>query len=350
MQPSDRKEGVTFMQMFKTNCNGKRGFMNLLVNDMQVDAVRELKSMREFGEIFIAALPKHIQALKIPGRKISNDLSMDPRLAQIDEITEIQRAMRDVLSDPITLQAEFNATSAFATFLQKKEVDAGLLKFFNGWYNTHKTTSLVSAKIILRLSGDAIFIPTEQQIGYYRTLAHMHEVAKDDFGLGHKGHDGMYVHMAAALEATSWIEKKYEVPECNEFCEFLYEAGVAEHKSPLNSYCHNESILNAMMISIASETWNGREFNYIAQYIEAKLLSVNPTLENNTINMRDAKGYVMGHAGEVENKHGLHALAAAQIFSRTRGVKFCVERLKKVMLNYNERVGRAFGALHRAMV
>ena len=308
------------------------------------------KSMREFGELFISALPRHIGALQIPRRKISAEFTAPAGTVRIDELLEVQSAMQDVLQHPTTREAEFHAENAFKAFFEKEEADAGLLKFLNGWYNTHKTTSLVSAKIIMRLSADAISIPIEQQAGYHKTMAHMHEVAKDDFGLGHKGHDGMYTHMTTALEAVDWVGSQYEVPECNEFSEFLYEAGVAEHKSPLNSSNHNESILNAMMISIASETWNGREFNFVAQHIEKKILSANPNLANDSAILRNAKGYVMGHAGEVENKHGLHALAAAQIFSRTRGVPFYTERLKEVTLDYNARVGKAFGALHRSLI
>lgn len=44
-----------------------------------------------------------------------------------------------------------------------------------------------SHKIIMCLSADTISVPAEQR------MAHMHEVAKDDFGLGHPGHDGMYI-------------------------------------------------------------------------------------------------------------------------------------------------------------
>jgi hypothetical protein len=323
--------------------------MDSVANDVRIESAHEHKSMQEFGRLFLANLPRHIQALKIPGRKISADFSISPQFTKIDNIIEIQRAMHEVLADPITRQAESHAEGTFKASLEKSTVDAGLLKFFNGWYNTHKTTSLVSAKIIMRLSADAIFIPSEHWAGYCKTMAHMHEVAKDDFGLGHKGHDGMYTYMAAALKAKDWNESKHQVPECNEFSDFLYATGVAEHTSPLNSDRHNESILKAMMISIASEVWNGREFNYSSQYIEDKLISVDSALAHDAINMRKAKGYIAGHAGEVENRHGLHALAAAQTFAHTRGMEFEIERLKEVMLEYNERVGRAFHALRRAL-
>ena len=57
----------------------------------------------------------------------------------------------------------------------------------------------------------------------------------------------------------------------------------------------------------------------------------------------------MGHSGEVENKHGLHALAATQVFGRTVDLMFDADRLKCVMLDYNKRVGRAFRSLHEAL-
>ena len=313
------------------------------------DATDKNKSMQEFGKNFIENLPRHIKNLRIPGRKMSDDFSATPRSAHIDEISDIQTTMQEVLDHPTTRQAELNAESAFMVFLEKDCVDTGLLKFFNGWYETHKTTSLVSAKIIMRLAGDAISIPPDQQDGYSHTMAHMHEVAKDDFGLGHKGHDGMYNHMTKAFGAENWVENQYRVPECDEFAALLYDIGIAEHNAPLNSPTHNESILKAMMISIASETWNGREFNFMAQHIEKKLLSFNPTLANDPTRLRNAKGYVIGHAGEVENKHGLHALAAAQAFARTRGTGISPKHLREILLDYNARVGNAFGALHRSL-
>jgi hypothetical protein len=310
----------------------------------------ESKSMKEFGKVFISALPKHIASLHTPGRNISFDVSMPPKPAEIDEIAGVQNTLMEVLSHSITQEAEFHAESALAAFLNKERVDSGLLKFFNGWNETHKTTSLVSAKIIMRLAADALLIPADQKSGYEKTMAHMHEVAKDDFGLGHKGHDGMFNYMTNAFGASNWVETQYKILECDEFSAFLYGIGVSGHKAPLNSSEHNESITKAMMISIASETWNGREFNFIAQYIEKKLLSINPLFAHDSAAFRNAKGYVMGHAGEVENKHGLHALAALQVFSRTRGTQFSLKHLKEVMLDYNHRVGNAFSALHRSLV
>jgi hypothetical protein len=323
--------------------------MNLTLLQNRFEIFDRYKSMQEFGEIFIEALPRHIGNLKIPGRMISDDFRRAPLFAQVEQINEIQNAMHEVLCHSITQEAQSCAESAFKAFLKKDKVDAGVLKFFNGWDETHKTTSLVSAKVIMRLSADALSVPAEKQIGYNHIMAHMHEVAKDDFGLGHDGHDGMYCYMTAAFGAPSWVGSEYQVNECNEFSDFLYETGVAKHKSVMNSVEHKQSIMDAMMVSIASELWNGREYNFIAQYIEDKLLSINSSLSSNVGSLRNAKGYVMGHAGEVENKHGLHALAAAQIFGRTVDLSFKIERLKEVMLDYNNRVGRAFNSLHGAL-
>lgn len=105
-----------------------------------------------------------------------------------------------------------------------------------------------------------------------------------------------------------------------------------------------------MMISVSSELWNGREYNFIGQYIEAKLLSFKPELMGNLVEFRNAKGYVLGHAGEIENRHGLHALAAASVFAKTCNITLDLNRLKEIMLNYNQRVGRAFKALHKALI
>lgn len=308
------------------------------------------KSMQEFGEVFIDALPKHIRNLKIPGRVVFENDRRQPVLAHITQIAEFQDAMFEVLSHPITQEAQFHSENTFRVFLEKPTVDSAVLKFFNGWNETHKTTSLVSAKIIMRLSADAISVPAEKLVGYHHVMAHMHEVAKDDFGLGHPGHDGMYDYMIAAFGATAWVEDKYKIRECNEFSEFLYNTGVAEHKAAFNSAEHKDSIMEAMMVSIASELWNGREYNFIAQHIEEKLLAINPSLSMNAGSFRNAKGYVMGHSGEVENKHGLHALAAAQEFGRTADISFKLGRLKGIMLNYNERVGNAFAAMHQALI
>lgn len=308
------------------------------------------KSMQQFGEIFIEALTRHLGNLKIPGRAIFDNFRRGALFAQVDQIAEIQNAMHEVLCHPITQEAQTYAENTFKAFLRKNKTDTGVLKFFNGWNETHKTTSLVSAKIIMRLSADALSVSAEKRAGYHKVMAHMHEVAKDDFGLGHKGHDGMYGYMTEAFGAPGWVESQYKVDECEEFSAFLYATGVAEHKSPLNSIEHKQSIMDAMMVSIASELWNGREYNFIAQYIEKKLISFNPLLSRNVQNLRNAKGYVLGHAGEVESKHGLHALAAAQTYGRTVDLKFEVDRLKKIMLDYNQRVGKAFNFLHAALI
>jgi hypothetical protein len=328
---------------------GERQIMNSASPQIRYETF-EYKSMQEFGEIFIGALPKHIRNLKIPGRVIFENDRRQPILAQITQIAELQDAMFEVLNHPITQEAQFHSENAFRALLEKPTVDSTVLRFFNGWNETHKTTSLVSAKIIMRLSADVISVPAEKLVGYHHVMAHMHEVAKDDFGLGHPGHDGMYGYMTAAFGATAWVEDNYKIRECNEFSEFLYNIGVAEHKAALNSVEHKESIMEAMMVSIASELWNGREYNFIAQHIEDKLLTLNPSLRTNAQSLRNAKGYVMGHSGEVENKHGLHALAAAQAFGRTADISFKLGKLKGIMLNYNDRVGSAFAAMHHALI
>ncbi|MCF4996833.1 hypothetical protein GIW70_26135 [Pseudomonas syringae] len=310
----------------------------------------EYKTMQEFGEIFVKALPNYIRKLKIPGRAIFNNDRRQPMSAHITHIDEIQIALSEVLSHPITQEAQLHCENTFKVLLEKSAADAAILKFFNGWNETHRTTSLVSAKIIMRLSADAISLSAEKQLGYHRVMAHMHEVAKDDFGLGHTGHDGMYGYITAAFGATAWVDDQYKVRECNDFSEFLYDTGVAKHKAALNSEEHKNSIMDAMMVSIASELWNGREYNFFAQYIEEKLISLNPSLSANSQSLRNAKGYVMGHSGEVEYKHGLHALAAVQAFGSTVDITFKPGRLKAIMLNYNERVGNAFAGLHYALI
>jgi hypothetical protein len=310
----------------------------------------KFKSMHEFGEIFIEALTKHVRSLKIPGRAIFKDNRSPPTLAHITQIAELQDAMFEVLCHPITQEAQNHCESAFRALLEKPTPDFAIMKFFNGWNETHKTTSLVSAKIIMRLSADVLSVPAEKLTGHHRVMAHMHEVTKDDFGLGHPGHDGMYGYMTAAFGATAWVEDKYKIRECNEFSEFLYITGVAQHTAALNSPEHNNSIMEAIMVSIASELWNGREYNFIAQYIEEKLISLHPSLRTKTQSLRNAKGYVAGHSGEVEHRHGLHALAAAQTFGRTADIAFTPEKLKGVMLNYNDRAGNAFSAMHQALL
>lgn len=305
--------------------------------------------MQKLGEVFIEDLPRHISILKIPGRWITGDFRRASIPAQIDHVKEIQYAMHEVLSHGITQQAQVYAEGTFHAFLRKEKVDSNVLRFFNGWNETHKTTSLVSGKIIMRLSADALHISQEDQISYHNVLAHMHEVTKDDFGLGQKEHDGMYKYMTAAFGAAAWVDDQYKVTACNEFSDFLYDVGVSKHKSELSSLEHRQSIMDAMMTSIASELWNGREYNFLAQFIEEKLLSFDASLGADTKGLRTAKGYVMGHSGEVENRHGLHALAAAQAFGRTVGLAFDIEQLKTVMLDYNKRVGRAFAALQNLL-
>lgn len=303
------------------------------------------RSMHELGELFIEALPTHIANLKIPGRSITEQTRRPPLPASIDNIEALQQTMHEVLCHPITQQAQQHAESAFLLLLRKDSTDASTLRFFNGWNETHKTTSLVSAKVIMRLAADAVSMPAHMQASHNTVMAHMHEVAKDDFGLGHKGHDGMYRYLTAVFGASDWLEERYSVSECLAFSEFLYNTGIAGHKAAMASDEYRESTMKAMMVSISSELWNGREYNFLSQFIEQKLLCLDPTLSANPQALRNAKGYVMGHSGEVENRHGLHALAAAQAFARMEDIDFDIPQLKKVMLDYNERVGKAFGAL-----
>ncbi|WP_243434297.1 hypothetical protein [Pseudomonas sp. 43(2021)] len=306
-------------------------------------------SMQEFGHKFIESLPSHLQNLKIPGRQLSIDHRRKPLLAKIEDIPAIQKAMIEVLNHPITQDSHHLTESAFQLFLEKKNTDIGVLKFFNGWNETHKTTSLVSAKVIMRLSNDTLSLPLEKQSGHCIVMAHMHEVAKDDFGLGHEGHDGMYPNMTGAFSATDWSQDRFSVKQCNDFSGFLYSVGVAGNKLPMNSIEYMQSMMNAMMVSIASELWNGREYNFLAQHIEDKLLAINPSLGSNTNDLRNAKGYVLSHSGEVENKHGLHALAAAQAYGRVTGLTFDPVRLQTIMLDYNQRVGKALYNLREVL-
>lgn len=307
------------------------------------------KSMQEFGEIFIEKLPKHFANLKISEREIDKDKKIDPIIVPIQNVNDIQNMMSEVLLNPITLTAQNYTEQAFQAFLAKDQIDSGVKKFFNGWNETHKTTSLVSAKIIMRLAADAVLIKDEKLNDYLVSMANMYEVAKDDFGLGHKGHDGMYVHLTSTFDSSDWVENQYKIQTCNDFSQFLYDTGVKNNKSPLNSPEHADSILSAMMVSIASEIWNGREYNYLAQFIENKILSYKPEINANLNDFRNAKGYVLGHAGDIENKHGLHAFVAAIAFAKTKNISMDLNKLKTVMLDYNYRVGLAFKAIFEAL-
>ncbi|MFK8259011.1 hypothetical protein ACFL9S_14650 [Erwinia sp. AnSW2-5] len=306
-------------------------------------------SMHKLGGVFIDGLPKHISMLKIPGRWIAGNVRMSPMPVHIEHVKDIQNMMYEVLYHEITQEAQAYAEGTFLAFLKKEKVDPGVLSFFNGWNETHKTTSLVSGKIIMRLSADARYISHEEQAIYHNVLAHMHEVTKDDFGLGQKGHDGMYKYMANAFGAAAWVDDKYKINECNTFSDFLYNIGIAKHQSAMNSPEYWQSVMDAMMVSVASELWNGREYNFFAQFIEGKLLSFDASLNEDAKTLHKAKGYVMGHAGEVENRHGLHALGALQAFGRIAKLSFDTERLKNAMFDYNRRAGVAFCALQNVL-
>ena len=180
--------------------------MNSNVVKSDVVMPRHQLSMQQFGDVFVEALPRHLSALKIPGRVIMGDQRKAAVPAHVDYVTDIQLAMYEVLCHDVTQQAQRWAEKSFNLFLEKEQVDDGVLKFFNGWNETHKTTSLVSAKIIMRLAADAGAIPVRRQPLYNNVMAHMHEVAKDDFGLGHEGHDGMYEYMTTAFGASRWVE------------------------------------------------------------------------------------------------------------------------------------------------
>ncbi|SFU06024.1 hypothetical protein SAMN05192562_104347 [Kosakonia arachidis] len=129
-------------------------------------------SMQELGELFIDALPEHISMLKISGRWITGDIRRSPVLAHIDHIKEIQRMMYEVLCHEIKQEAQVYAEDAFLAFLKKENVDPVILNFFNSWNEMHKTTSLVSGKIIMRFSADALYISHEDQTIYHNVLVH----------------------------------------------------------------------------------------------------------------------------------------------------------------------------------
>lgn len=312
-------------------------------------AVDKNTSMQQFGELFVEGLHKYVGRLNIPSRLFGDNARARPICAKVENRAGIQNVMREVLFDAITQESHKYAELTFRAFLRKRTVDRNVLNFFNGWNETHKTTSLVSAKVIMRLSADAIFISPEKNITYSLAMAHMHEVARDDMGLGHPGHDGMYGVMTAAFNGNGWSEEQHAIAECNEFSSYLYRVGVENHKACIHSDEYKRSMLKAMMVSISSELWNGREYNFMAQYIERKLLSMNPLLADRSKDLREAKSYVIGHAGQVENRHGLHALAAAQAYATSWELKFDTAALGEVMLDYNKRVGIAFRALYEVV-
>ena len=94
---------------------------------------------------------------------------------------------------------------------------------------------------------------------------------------------------------------------------------------------------------------DGSEYNYLAQFIESKILSYKPEISSNLNDFRNAKGYVLGHAGDIENKHGLHAFVAAIAFAQAKNISMDMNKLKTVMLDYNYRVGLAFKAIFEAL-
>ncbi|WP_230385163.1 hypothetical protein [Pseudomonas monteilii] len=314
--------------------------------------MRDMKarSMQDFSTLFISNFEKHIERLKIPEREYINGLRHRPLLAQIERASEIKAMLEDVFHHPETVLSQQRAERALLTFLDKRNADIGLLSFFHGWNETHKTTSLVSAKLIVRLSRDALYVNIAEQHMHNTVMAHMYEVAKDDLGLGHSGHDGMFPSMAAAFGAHGWENCQYSVDECSEFSEFLYRTGVAGHKLPVESDQYRYAVINAMMTAVASELWNGSEYNCLAQYINNKIIDMHPSLANDNVALRKANGYVMSHSGTVESRHGLHALAAVQKYHQLANLDFDLCKLKEKMIDYNQRVGKAFCSLHQALL
>lgn len=300
------------------------------------------KTMKNFGDEFVEKIPECLESIAIKNQKKYHQQSI------FDEINDIQQTMHDVINNSITIESQAHAESTFKSFIKKNNNNA-LLKFFNGWNEIHKTTSLVSAKVVMRLASNAHIVNDFQKSDYMKSMAHMHEVTKDDFGLGHSGHDGMFSEMTKAFNSENWSSIEHKVTECNNFSNFLYQTGVSNHHYPVDSDENKESLLEAMMVSVASEIWNGREFNFFAQFIEEKINSFGSTKTRNAEEIRNAKAYVIGHSKEIEIKHGLHALAAIKHFNNANRVKMDLEKLKTKMIDYNKRVGIAFSALNKAL-
>ena len=124
--------------------------MNVTLKESQ-GVIDKKTSMQKFGELFIRGLDKHVASLNIANRFSVGDVRAKPISAKVDNRTQTQKVMLEVLCDPITQEAHSYAELAFRAFLEKERVDVGLLRFFNGWNETHKTTSLVSAKVAVRL-------------------------------------------------------------------------------------------------------------------------------------------------------------------------------------------------------
>jgi len=300
-------------------------------------------SMHCISKNFLECLPADFSKIATPARWIDKNTRKPPITAGSRKIKEIQAAIEHVLNDTVTAQAQCYAAETFAA-LFKRPSSSKLAGFFNGWNETHKTTSLVSCKVIMRLAADAHCVAAENAELYHRVMAHMHEVAKDDFGLGQAGHDGMFSHMRRTFNIPEFAPHE-EVGACSAFSEYLYGVGVAGCKSAIGDAFHKKAMLRAMMVSVSSEVWNGSEYNYLAQFIEDLILLYSPHLRDDKKLLRCAKAYVMGHSGDVEMRHGLHALAATQLYANFLEETFNVDELSSIMLDYNLRVGQAFRGL-----
>mgnify|MGYP006996264831 FL=1 len=80
--------------------------MNSNVVKSDVVMPRHQLSMQQFGDVFVEALPRHLSALKIPGRVIMGDQRKAAVPAHVDYVTDIQLAMYEVLCHDVTQQAQ----------------------------------------------------------------------------------------------------------------------------------------------------------------------------------------------------------------------------------------------------
>lgn len=77
-------------------------------------------SMQEFCEDFIEKPHRHIGDLRTPGRLIEGNFRRKPLLVKIEQITEIQQAMREVLCHSITQDTQVSTELAFKCLPEKK--------------------------------------------------------------------------------------------------------------------------------------------------------------------------------------------------------------------------------------
>ncbi|MFB4371114.1 MULTISPECIES: hypothetical protein [unclassified Pseudomonas] len=90
--------------------------MNSVVVKSDVVMPRHQVSMQQFGEAFIEALPRHFGALKIPGRILSGDQRKAAVPAHVDQVSDIQLAMYEVLCHEITQESQNWAEKASMLF------------------------------------------------------------------------------------------------------------------------------------------------------------------------------------------------------------------------------------------